>query len=161
MFEPVPEVGEAVDLLMQLSHRYERGQCILWPEIEVLSGDRNSNRGKHVILRWRRRLEKERGIVTLCKDTVGVRLLTHAQTAEEIPRLRQRKAYRQVKRGLRQTACVDVERLSMAERRLLAAQRQEMAAQRRSIFRSLRDAKAIPQTTPVNPMRPLPVSSLG
>lgn len=156
MFESIPEVGAAVEALMQVAYRYERGQCIHWPEIEAVSGDRNSNRGKHVILKWRRRMEAERGIVTLCKDTVGVRLLTHQETADEIPRLRQRKAYRQVKRGLKQTSCVDLERLTLTERRLLAAQRQQMVAQRRALYRSLKEARDAPQRTQVNPMRPLP-----
>jgi hypothetical protein len=153
MKERIEEVTSAVDGLFLLSNQYERGQIIPWDAIEDIAGERNSNRGKYTILKWRRRLEREREIVTLCADTVGVRLLTHKETAAEIPRIRQRKAYRQIRRAIKQTALVDVSRLSMHERRLLAAQRDNMASQRRELFRSQRQLANGVTPTEVNPRR--------
>lgn len=153
MKEPIDEVTAAVEALMTLSVQYERGQVVPWHEVEKIAGDRRENRPRHIIGKWRKRLEKEREQVTLCADTVGVRLLTHKETATEIPKLRQRRAYKQIRRGLRQVATVDDARLSDHERRLLAAQRVNMANQRRELFRSQKQASEGLKVTETNPRR--------
>lgn len=153
MKDTIDEVTQAVDQLMSLSERYERGQVVPWHEVEAIAGDRRENRPRHIIGKWRKRLEKERDQVTLCADTVGVRLLTHKETATEIPKLRQRRAYKQIRRGLRQVATVDDSRLSDHERRLLAAQKINMANQRRELFRSQKQANDGLKVTEVNPRR--------
>lgn len=139
MKEEIKEIAGAVDALLKMASQYERGQLIAWAEIELLSGPRNDNRGRHIIHKWRKRLEREREIVTLCADTIGVRLLTHKETASEIPALRQRKAYRQIRRAIKQVSTVDDSRLSDHERRLLASQRANMAATRRELHRSRKE----------------------
>ena len=156
MKEAIDEVTAAVDALLELSNRYERGQVVPWHEVEAIAGDRRENRPKHIIGKWRRRLEKEREQVTLCADTVGVRLLTHKETATEIPRLRQRRAYKQIRRALRQVATVDDARLSDHERRLLASQRTNMAAQRKELFRSQKQLAQGLTVTETNPRRRVP-----
>lgn len=153
MKEPIEEITKATDALMVLARRFERGQVIDWQDVEAISGSRFDNRGKHIINKWRKRLESEREIVTLCSDGVGVRLLTHKETASEIPQLRQRKAYRQIRRALKQCKTVDDSRLSDHERRLLASQRANMAEQRRSLFRSRRQAVNGVVATEGNPRR--------
>lgn len=57
MKETLAEVTAAVDQLMTLAESYERGQCIAWPEIEAIAGDRTEYRSKHVIKKWRKRLQ--------------------------------------------------------------------------------------------------------
>lgn len=152
MFEPKDEVTASVNALMDLANRYERGQCIPWIEIEKITGPHDDGGATHAIRKWRRRLEGERDIVTLPAVTVGIRLLTHKETFKEIPPLRERKAYRQIRRGIKQMTTIDESRLSDHERRILAAQRTNMADQRRTIFRSLRQIeKGI--ATEVNPRR--------
>lgn len=153
MKEAIEEITKATDTLMVLARKFERGQVIDWDVIEKISGSRFENRGRHVINKWRRRMEREREVVTLCSDGVGVRLLTHKETASEIPQLRQRKAYRQVRRALKQVKTVDVSRLSDHERRLLAAQQVNMAEQRRSLFRSRKQAATGVVATEGNPRR--------
>jgi hypothetical protein len=155
--EAIDEVTTAVDALMTLAGQYERGQCISWGEIEAISGNRLENRSRHIIGKWRRRLEKEREIVTLCADGVGVRLLTHKETAREIPAIRQRRAYKQIRRGIRQVSTVDDSRLSDHERRLLAAQRANMADSRRDLFRSQRQLEKGSVATETNPRRKVTV----
>lgn len=153
MKERIDEVTDAVEQLLKLSAQYERGQCIAWADIEAIAGPRMENRSRHVISKWRRRLEKEQEIVTLCADAVGVRLLTHKETAREIPALRQRKAYRQIRRAIRQVSTVDDSRLSDHERRLLSAQRANMADARRDLFRSQKQLAS--GATETNPLRKL------
>lgn len=146
-------ITDAVERLMQVSSEYDRGQLIAWSEIEPISGNRNENRGKYIINKWRKRLENEREIVTLVANAVGVRLLTHRETATEIPRIRQKKAYRQIRRALKQTSLVDDAQLPLQERRLLASQRGNMAEQRRELFRSQRQARNGVVVTESNPRR--------
>lgn len=153
MKESIEEIATAVEALMQLSSTRERGNIMHWGEIEPLSGSRLTNRGKHIINKWRRRLEKERGIVTLCSQTIGVRLLTHSETAREIPAIRQRKAYRQIRRAIKQTATVDSARLSVHDRKLLSVQRANMATARRDLFRSRQQLEKGITATEVNPRR--------
>lgn len=151
--ESIPEVTEAVQQLMALAGKFVRGQVIGWLEIEAIAGDRTENRPRHIINKWRRQLEKELEIVTLVADSVGVRLLTHLETAREIPRLRQRKAYRQVRRGIKQTQTVDPTQLRDHDRRLLLSQQENMAATRRDLFRSQQELKAAFKPTETMPRR--------
>lgn len=154
MQQAIDEITDAVNALMTLADNCERGQCIAWSDIEAVAGSRAENRGKHIIGKWRRRLEREREIVTLSAASVGVRLLTHQETATEIPKLRQRKAYRQIRRALKQTALVDDASLTDHERRLLHAQRSNMSEQRRELFRSQKQLETRKLPTEVNPRRP-------
>lgn len=152
IIEAKDEVTAAVDALLALAAQYERGQCIPWEEVEKVTGDHSKERAKYVVNKWRRKLESEREIVTLPAPSVGVRLLTHKETAMEIPALRQRRAYRQIRRAIKQTSLVDVSRLSDHERRLLTSQRANMATQRLELFRS-RKQLAIGKPTEGNPRR--------
>lgn len=153
MREKVDAIAEAVDSLMVLADQYRRGQCVPWDEIETIAGNRKENRPKAIITKWRKRLEREREIVTLAADNVGIRLLTHKETAAEIPRIRQRKAYKQIRRALKQTSLVDGDKLSDHERRLLASQRSNMAEQRRELFRSQKQLREKQVATETNPRR--------
>lgn len=151
--DKIDEVTTAVEALYTLASKCERGQVIPWVDIEKIAGDRKENRSRHIINKWRRRLEKEREIVTLCADGVGVRLLTHRETATEIPRIRQRRAYKQIRRAIKQTGLVNCERLSLAERKLLVAQRSNMADQRLALHRSQKQLASGTVVTEVNPRR--------
>jgi hypothetical protein len=153
MKERIDEITEAVEALYQLAAKYDRGQIIAWGDVEAVSGSRKENRGKYIIKKWLKRIEHEREIVTLVANGVGVRLLTHKETAAEIPKIRQRRAYRQIRRAIRQTGLVDVSRLTIHERRLLAAQRESMAEQRRSLHRSQKQLARGVVATEVNPRR--------
>lgn len=152
MKERIDEITAAVDALTALSAKYDRGECIPWDEIETASGPRKENRSRHIIQKWRKRMMREREIVTFCAASVGVRLLTHKEVATEVPRYRQRRAYRQIRRGMRETRMVDVERLSLSERKMLIAQRDNMARQRLELHRSQKQlAKGM--VTESNPKR--------
>lgn len=153
MHAAIDEVTAAVDQLMVLAGEYSRGQCIPWGVIESISGSRDENRGKHVIKKWRKRIQKELEIVTLSAPSVGVRLLTHKETATEIPAIRQSKAYRQIRKALKETSLVDDSKLGDHDRRLLACQRTNMADQRRELFRSQKQLATRKIATETNPRR--------
>lgn len=155
MKEAIQEITDAVAALWQMSSKFNRGQTIEWSQIEAIAGQRNENRSKHIIGKWRRKLEREREIVTLVADTVGVRLLTDKEAAIEIPRLRQKRAFRQINRAIKQTAIVNKDRLSMHERRVLEFQRDAMKSQRRELHRSQKALRNGVVKTECNPRRPV------
>jgi enoyl-CoA hydratase/carnithine racemase len=149
----IKEITKAVESLLKLAERFERGQCIPWGDIETISGSRFESRGRHIIKKFRNRMERDRDIVILPAVGVGIRLLTHRETATEIPALRQKRAYRQIRRAIKQTATVDTSRLSDHERRVLAAQRKNMAETRRELFRSQKQARRPMETMPLKKVR--------
>ena len=157
-FDTNDEVTAAVDALMTLAGQYDRGQCIDWPTIELIAGDRREPGPRYIINKWRRKLETDRALLTLPAVNIGIRILTDEEAAAEIPALRQRRAYRQIRRALRQTALIETSRLSDHQRRLLTLQRANMAAQRRELFRSQRQLAtgAPPETAPRRPPSPPP-----
>jgi hypothetical protein len=120
-----------------------RGDVITWDEIETVAGMHREERGGWTVIKgFRRHLRRDREIVTLPSTDVGLRLLTHQEAAKEVPALRTRKAYRQISRGLRETATVDPGQLSTHEAKRLALMRASMKEQRLTIGRAARDAKA-------------------
>ena len=155
MKERIDEITVAVESLTALSAKYDRGECVPWDEIEKIAGPRKENRSRHIIQKWRKRLRREREIVTFCAASIGVRLLTHKEVANEVPRYRQRRAYRQIRRAMSETRLVDVERLTLAERKMLVAQRDNMARQRLELHRSQKQL-AQGTVTESNPKRKVP-----
>lgn len=158
MKEAIEEITVAVNALMVMSAKFDRGQVIPYELIEEITGPHGEGRGVYLLRKWRKALEREREIVTLPLDTVGIRLLTHKETAVEIPQLRQGKAYRQIRRAIKQTSLVDATRLTVGERKLLSAQRTYMADQRRSLYRSQRELDKGVTITEGNPRRKVPVA---
>lgn len=131
------EITAAVEALVAMSAAYNRGQVIGWDSVEATTGPRYQGRAGYVIKKWRKRLQNDREIVTLCAESVGVRLLTHQQVAEEIPMLAQRRNYRMIRRSRKKLACINTGRLSLTEQRLLAAQTANLADQQRELHRSI------------------------
>ncbi len=147
-----------VDRLCNQFADWQRGSVIPWTAIEQLMGRSREDRGGWTIIRaFRKRLLRDREIVTLPKDSVGLRLLTDQEAAREIPVLRQRKAYRQLNRALRETAAITPDRLPDRLRLALVAQRRQMRDHRRAIGRSHREACLLGRATPTHPVRKLTV----
>jgi hypothetical protein len=147
---------EQVNALLLRFADWQRGSVIPWKEIELAMGrGRNEEGGWIIINRFRKQLLRDREIVTLAKDTVGVRLLTNEEAAFEIPRLRQKRAYRQVNRGLRETAAINQTELSDRLRLVLMRQRENMARQRLEIGRSRREKYRLGRKSPTMPVRQL------
>lgn len=154
-FEETPEIAALVTSLLDLLTEYRRGDTVPWPAIEAIAGSRYDNRGRYVIQKWRKILQRDHDIVTLVDRTVGVRLLTDAQIVAEIPKLRELKAFRQMNHGLKQIRAVNHGNLTEHQKRVLEAHRLRM----RLIRRDLRRAKnSIVESLPADtmPLRPRP-----
>jgi hypothetical protein len=134
---------KSVDALKSAFAGRGRGDVIRWDEIESVAGMHRDDRGGWTVInRFRRHLQADREIVTIAATDLGLRLLTHEQAAKEVPALRTRKAYRQINRGLRETATVDPGQLTTHDAKRLALMRLSMKEQRLAIGRAARDAKA-------------------
>lgn len=126
---------------------YTRGDIIPWSVIELaMNRARTETGGWTIIKRLRERLLHDREICTLPEDTVGLRLLTDQEAASELPIMRQKKAYRQVSRCLREIRAVNRGNLSDHERLLLDFHRRSLREERLQIGRAERDAGKIGRT---------------
>lgn len=147
---------EIVDAVFSRFADWQRGTTIPWQEIELAMGrGRYDEGGRCIINRFRRRLRDEREIATWAKTSVGIRLLTHEETAREIPLLRQRKAYRQVNKALKEIATVDQGALPDRLRLALVMQQQAMRQHRLELGRSKRQAARVGRRSPTHPVRRL------
>lgn len=154
LFKENKETRLAVEWLWKAFAKMERGTTIPWEQIELVAGVRRDEPGGwSIINRFRKRLRRDMEIVTLVADSVGLRLLTHRETATEIPAIRQRKAYRQVNRALRETETVNQASLTDHERLMLSSQRHNLKYQRLHIGRSRRELNGTVKKTEVNPVR--------
>lgn len=140
--------GAAVDRVWELVNNYRMGDVVPWDLIEqAMDCHRDDKGGRQIIKRVRRRLERQRHIVTRCDINVGIRLLTDVEAAREVPIDRQRRARRQINRGLRETAEINTGALPPHLSAALAAARRAMKAERLAISRGQRELQAIAKPT--------------
>lgn len=106
-FEEDPEIKSQLDKIKEITADYERGHVLLWEIAEQCLGmDRNDDRLKYVIKKWRSWLEKTKRIETWAIPGTGIKLLTQSEHVSLIPKRRAKKAYRQhglILRGIRNT----------------------------------------------------------
>jgi hypothetical protein len=127
---------------------FQKGATIPWSVIESAIGrHRDEVGGRHIINRLRRRMLRDREITTLPDVMVGLRLLTDMEAATEIPTLRQKKARRQINRGLRETSAVDTSQLTRHAAESLAMARRHMKAERLAISRARRAVEGLTRPT--------------
>lgn len=127
---------------------YHKGTTVPWGTIEVAMGrHRDQLGGWTIVRRIRRRLLRDRQIASLPDPTVGLRLLTDMEAASEIPELRQKKARRQINRGLRETDAVDTSQLTRHAAVYLAMSRRHMKAERLAISRARREVESLMKPT--------------
>lgn len=133
-----------VDRVWDVLFSYQKGDTVPWPQIEAAMGKHRDERGGWTIVkRVRSRLLKERQITAFPEPTIGLRLLTDLQAATEVPALRQRKARRQINRGLRETESVDQAQLTKHAAVSLAMARKHMKAERLAISRGTKEVAAL------------------
>lgn len=138
MFERNDEITKRVDAVYALFDDAVRGDLIVWSRIEAACGFSRGQELYSIVARVKKRLRRERGIVAWCKVGVGVRLLTHSEATREVPAARQRRAARQIHRGLTELDCVETGAISTHERRVLEAQKRAMRDERRTLRKSVR-----------------------
>lgn len=146
-FDADPMITSAVEAVMKVIG--ERGSVLLWSTIESATGcERNVGSWWTIVNKVRRRLRDERMQATWPERDVGLRLLTHKETATEIPKLRQRKMFRQAGRALKEMETADPNKLNMTDRRLLASQIERLMAERRSLRAAQKELLEATQTLP-------------
>lgn len=136
------------DAAWKVSGAFQKGATIPWSVIETAIGrHRDDVGGRHIINRLRRKMLVDREITTLPDVMVGLRLLTDMEAATEIPTLRQKKARRQINRGLRETSAVDVSQLTRHAAESLAMARRHMKSERLAISRARREVESLTRPT--------------
>lgn len=137
-----------VDAVWEAIGSFHKGTTVPWPVIEQAMGRLRYDRGGWTIIRRiRRKLLRERQIACLPDPTVGLRMLTDMESAQEIPELRQKKARRQINRGLRETEAIDVAQLTKNASFALAMSRRHMKAERLAISRGRKEVAALTKPT--------------
>lgn len=131
------------DLFRHCSH-YRKGQVVPWGEIEgVMGRHRDEIGGRTIVKRLIRDMLRRRCITCLVEPEVGVRLLTDMETALEIPAMRQSRAKRQIRKGLKETEHVDRQNISERAGINLALQRNAMIEEQKQIARSLKEVEVL------------------
>jgi hypothetical protein len=145
MLEAKDHIGEAVEKLYQLALSYDRGDVIGWDAIELATGfyrktDREATlRG--IIRKFKLRVLNEREIALWPVKGVGWKFLTRSEQVVHCARERQKRAGRQVHRGIKEVSAVDGASLSDYHRRLQNIQVQTMRSERARLRKSVREIK--------------------
>ena len=140
--------GNEIESVWSAVASYTKGVTVPWKVIEQAMGRAREDRGGwHIIKRVRRRLLRDRQIASLPDVNVGLRLLSDMEAAREIPELRQKRARRQINRGLRETDAIDVAMLSPHASQSLAIARRHMKAERLALSRGQREAESLMRPT--------------
>lgn len=140
--------AEEIEAVWDAVGAYHKGTTVPWGVVEAAMGRHREELGGWVIVRRiRRRLLRDRQITTLPDTNVGLRLLTDMEAAREIPQLRQKKAKRQINRGLRETESVDTAQLTKHAAVSLAMARRHMKAERLAISRATREVESLTRPT--------------
>lgn len=150
-FKADPVITAAVDAVMKIVG--ERGSILKWVDIENATNiERYTGSWSSVVNKVRKRLIREKMQATWPERDVGLRLLTHQETATQIPQLRQRKMFRQAGRALREMGTADPSKLSLNERRLLASQMDRLIKERKSLRSAQKEILQATQTLPRRPV---------
>jgi hypothetical protein len=121
-FEQDPEIITRVEALKTLTAEYQRGNVLLWEVVEATLGmDREDDRLKYAVLKWRKHCHRDRRIETWAIPGSGIKLLTESEQVSMLPQKRAKKAYRQHGLILRSIKNTNIQNLSEHERRMAAA----------------------------------------
>ena len=137
-----------VEAVLGVVAAFIKGTTVSWSVIEkAMNRNRYDKGGWAIIKRVRKHLLRDRLIATLPDTRVGLRLLTDTENAQEVPVLRQKKARRQINRGLRETSAVDVSLIPNHVAIGLALVRKRMKEERLAISRANNEIAALTKPT--------------
>jgi hypothetical protein len=135
---------QIVDSLYHHFLSFKKGDTVSWPEIERIMGiSRDDLGGRNIVKRLIRDILKKRKITCLVGLNVGVRLLTDMEAAIEVPKMRQKRARRQIRKGIKETEHVDVSNLSDRAAMSLAQSRRAMKEEHKKLLVSVREVSAL------------------
>ena len=149
-FEEKEEVTLAVNEMWKAFGELERGQIILWDDIEkLIQLPHGEGSAKHIIGKWRAKMLNVRSIATRARTGVGIQLLTCEQQATECAEDRQRRAHRQCNRGMKEVSSVDGASLGLHLRRLQNATMDSLRAARKQIRSGVREVMKVTKARPI------------
>lgn len=123
---------------------FRKGDTVSWSDIERIMGiARDDLGGRQIVKRLIRDILKNRKITCLVGVNVGVRLLTDMEAAIEVPKMRQKRARRQIRKGLKETEHVDLSNLSERAAHSLALSRKAMKEEQKGIRESVKEVAAL------------------
>ena len=121
-FEQDPEIGARVEALKELTADYQRGNVLMWEVVEAKLGmDREDDRLKYAVLKWRKYCHKDLRIETWAIPGSGIKLLTESEQVSMLPQKRAKKAYRQHGLILRSIKNTNLSNLTDRERLMARA----------------------------------------
>lgn len=133
-----------VQNLYQHCLSFKKGDTVTWSDIERIMGiGRDDLGGRQIVKRLIRDILKRRHITCLVSLNVGVRLLTDMEAAIEIPKMRQRRARKQIRKGLKETENVDFGNLSERAAHSLAMSRRAMREEHKQLQQSVKEVSAL------------------
>jgi hypothetical protein len=135
---------EIVESLFQYFSSFKKGDTVPWDNIErTMDRHRDDLGGRQIVKRLIRDLLKRRHITCLVIPEIGIRLLTDMETAIKIPTMRQKRAKKQVRKGLKETENVDRQNLTERAMLNLAVQRRAMRDEQRQIAQSIKETEVL------------------
>jgi hypothetical protein len=131
-FEEDPEIAERLAKLKAVTADYERGNVLLWEVAEAVLGlDRDDERLRYAILKWRKWCHDDLRIETWAVPGTGVKLLTESEQVSMLPQKRAKRAYRQHGLILRSIKNTNLMALPEHERRMAIAIEEHSRAARK------------------------------
>ena len=140
LFAQSEELDRAFKSVWEYAKKLQRGDTLSHQAIEQLgSCERYTSYWKSLIGKIRRVYRKQLGIVIRPLNGTGYRLCTITEQLQYVPRNRQRRALRQVGRGVQELRCIGGEELSIRQQMVRAKDVESMSAERKRILRGLRE----------------------
>lgn len=145
------EVTRQADALWDLFCARGHGEVVAWRDIcAAIGANRRTPRVRTVVEKLKVRLLNDRSIVIRPITNVGYRLLPHKEANIRVVQERMDRAKRQLNRGSKELATVDMSELTDHERRLHAINTTVLHEQQRVLRKARREhaAGAVPETMP-------------
>lgn len=163
MFERREDLQIMVDALVALCGPLNRGELLTREAIAgVLGVEPNTGHWGHCVRRARRRVERDRGIATWPVTNHGFRLLTTDEQINLLPRLRRRKAFRQIRRSQRSVAALPAGDLTLHQQVAKANQLAGLRRTEQALRSEIEAAEVMARPTETLPRaRPIPRPERG
>lgn len=138
MFDAKDEIGQMVESVWAIVSELKRGDVLSWSVMEQATGiDRQHCSWGTVKKKIRKRMMAERSIAVRAVTDLGWKLLTHSEQVRVCAKDRQRRAWRQVRRGIQEVSGASPDELTMHDRQLRLMNLERMKSERRQLGSSL------------------------
>ena len=144
MFGENEAITTAAKAIFSFAANLGRGDVLKFDDIERISGfERYDREGKwnSLIRKIRQMVLNERDIALRPIITIGYKFCTKDEQLKWCARQRQRRAIRQLNRGVREVGALPANELSVHQQQLKAITVQNLIAERRSVKRGIRSQR--------------------